>query len=120
MLSKREALGLILIMCVVGLIGIVAHHQGMLFCLFRRLTGIPCPCCGTTRACLAILRGDFAAAVGFNPLAVAVVFMGPFVLWLMTLRKTWPRYSVVLATILVWLAVFLNWAYLLFHDLSSC
>lgn len=40
-------------------------------CLFRSLTGVPCPTCGTTRAAVAFLEGDFAAAFTTNPLAAA-------------------------------------------------
>ena len=34
-------------------------------CVFRLMTGIPCPGCGMTRAWLAALRLDFAAAFAF-------------------------------------------------------
>jgi len=30
----------------------------MVVCLFRRLTGHPCPACGMTRASVALLQGD--------------------------------------------------------------
>jgi len=36
-------------------------------CPFRQLTGLPCPGCGMTRACLAMLRGNWAAVWKFNP-----------------------------------------------------
>jgi hypothetical protein len=39
-------------------------------CPFKILTGLPCPTCGATRACLALARGDLAAAWVFNPLLV--------------------------------------------------
>ncbi len=39
-------------------------------CIIKGLTGIPCPACGMTRACLAALRFDFAAAFGYHPLWV--------------------------------------------------
>jgi Protein of unknown function (DUF2752) len=38
-------------------------------CPFRRLTGIPCPTCGTTRAAVALLGGHLGAALALNPLA---------------------------------------------------
>lgn len=37
-------------------------------CIFRRVTGIPCPGCGMTRAHLAALRLDFKAAFFYHPL----------------------------------------------------
>ena len=46
-------------------------------CVFRLMTGIPCPGCGMTRAWLAALRLDFAAAFAYHPLfwIVPIVFM---------------------------------------------
>ena len=38
-------------------------------CIFRSLTGIPCPTCGTTRAATAFLHGDVMTAFINNPLA---------------------------------------------------
>jgi hypothetical protein len=40
-------------------------------CVFRSLTGVPCPSCGTTRAALAFLDGNLVAAVAANPLVTA-------------------------------------------------
>jgi len=45
----------------------VGPHLGS--CTFRRLTGIPCPTCGTTRTALALLDLDLGAAIVVNPLA---------------------------------------------------
>ena len=47
-------------------------------CVFRSATGLPCPLCGGTRACAALVEGDFLAAMQFNPglmplLALALV-----------------------------------------------
>jgi hypothetical protein len=55
-------------------------------CVFRSLTGFPCPTCGTTRAATAFLHGDLATAFTANPLAAAAglffVFGTPLVvLW---------------------------------------
>jgi len=41
-------------------------------CLFKRLTGVACPTCGATRGCLALLRGQVAAAWLCNPLLFTV------------------------------------------------
>jgi hypothetical protein len=37
-------------------------------CVFRRVTGIPCPGCGMTRAHLAALQLDFKTAFFYHPL----------------------------------------------------
>ena len=61
-------------------------------CVFRSLSGFPCPTCGTTRAATAFLHGDLAAAFTANPLAAVAGFLFVFgaplaVLW--TLAR-WP------------------------------
>ena len=38
-------------------------------CLFRRLTGIPCPGCGMTRAFAHLAKGEWAAAWANHPLS---------------------------------------------------
>jgi hypothetical protein len=42
-------------------------HTGMNLCLFKAVTGIPCPSCGTTRSVLDITRLHFGAAFYENP-----------------------------------------------------
>jgi len=55
-------------------------------CLFRALTGLTCPGCGSTRAMHQILHGHFAAAFMLNPLFLLAI---PFLLYALL------RYSVV-------------------------
>lgn len=47
-------------------------------CPSAALFGIPCPGCGLTRATLALVHGDFTAALGFHPLVflLAPVYLG--------------------------------------------
>lgn len=42
-------------------------------CGFHVFTGWPCPACGATRGVVALLRGEFAEALRFNPLVLLVV-----------------------------------------------
>ena len=89
-------------------------------CIFRQLTGIPCPTCGTTRTALALADLDLAGAFVVNPLATiaAVIFFvgGAFaLLWVAVrwplpnpgLRWTW-RWTIALIVVVV-----INWSYLI-------
>ncbi len=46
-------------------------------CIFRRLTGLKCPGCGSTRAVLCILRGDWAGSFKQNLMLIPeLTFVG--------------------------------------------
>lgn len=90
-------------------------------CTFRKLTGFPCPTCGTTRTALALLDFDLGAAFAVNPLAmlagVVFIFGGLAALvWALlrgptpTLSWRWSR-RWTMATVAV---ILINWAYLIF------
>lgn len=53
-------------------------------CLFKNLTGLPCPSCGVTRSLLLLATGDIYAALMINPLgglvAVLMVITPPWIL----------------------------------------
>jgi hypothetical protein len=36
-------------------------------CLFKDVTGLPCPSCGTTRSVVQLLHGNFSQAAYYNP-----------------------------------------------------
>lgn len=42
-------------------------------CLFRQTTGQPCPLCGGTRACAALVEGNFLAAWQLSPALMPVL-----------------------------------------------
>lgn len=52
-------------------------------CLIKELTGVSCPGCGMTRATMALVKLDFAAAVYYHPL---VFFLPPVVTGLIVFR----------------------------------
>jgi hypothetical protein len=60
------ALGLI----AVALLGL--DRLPLTLCVFRALTGLPCPTCGATRAAGRLAELDVAGAVALNPLATAL------------------------------------------------
>ncbi|MDI1430085.1 DUF2752 domain-containing protein [Polyangium sorediatum] len=44
-------------------------------CILHLTLGLPCPACGLTRAALALLRLDLAAATTFHPLALPLALV---------------------------------------------
>lgn len=44
-------------------------------CLISRVSGHPCPSCGTTRSAVAILHGDFQKGIMTNPTGLLVLIM---------------------------------------------
>jgi len=86
--------------------------------------GVPCPGCGLTRATLALLRGDFAAALRFHPLAPLLSPLFVFALgkvlvdyvratppragpaWLTSRTATWLASALLVLVLGVWLARF--------------
>ena len=58
---------LILPLALIAVIYLIFHLIGI-GCPIKFMTGISCPGCGMSRACISLLRLDFAAAFGFHPL----------------------------------------------------
>jgi hypothetical protein len=91
------------------------------FCLLKRLTGIPCPFCGSTRCLAACSSFDFASAIRWNPLTFLacvgiVLWFGVWTAdrffnqrWLVTVQR-WPVAPAPRALLVG--AVVLNWIYL--------
>ena len=44
-------------------------------CVFKGLTGLPCPTCGSTRALGRLFALDFAGALGMNPFTTLVAVL---------------------------------------------
>jgi hypothetical protein len=90
-------------------------------CLFRELTGLPCPTCGSTHAALALARLDLREAIAFNPLATtgAFVFLlggaAAAVASLAGRPLSEPRLSGPAPRAAALLAVAANWVWLLVH-----
>jgi hypothetical protein len=96
-------------------------HLPVTFCVFKGLTGLPCPTCGSTRALARLFGLDLAGAVAMNPLATLVaVVMAAWALADLVLLPRHRSLKVEVSTRLgnwlraaALLAFFLNWVYLL-------
>jgi len=59
-------------------------------CLFKDVTGFPCPSCGTTRSVSALIQGNIKDAVLINPFGIliaAAMLLIPFWIILDTITK---------------------------------
>ena len=77
-----------------------------LACPLRSLTGIPCPLCGMTRACVAAMHGHLGASLAFNPAGVLVVVAAVVAVlrpqWLSRLRIPMWTAALALGALWVW------------------
>lgn len=91
-------------------------------CVFKGLTGLPCPTCGSTRSVVHLAHGDILSALAMNPLTTLclVAAIVHFIASLMSVAFDLPRINVILAdkeknvmragVVMVLLA---QWAYLI-------
>lgn len=88
-MTKNRLYVLIFTACLLGFLysfyKIQSHHdEDFSVCLIKNTTGIPCPSCGTTRAIIAIFRGNFIESTYINPLGIlvlSIMIVAPF--WIM-------------------------------------
>lgn len=61
-----------------------AAKTSLSICLFKNITSIPCPACGTTQSVLSILGGNVSEAIFYNPLGfLAVILLLVAPLWIL-------------------------------------
>lgn len=129
MSSERKFYLLITVLLLVGYIwtGYALRNQlvagnNTQVCLFKNVTGIPCPSCGSTRSVVALLKGEIYEAVYLNPfgliLLLGMAFL-PFMLLADLFNKKLTLYHLYLRSIqrinnkrMAWvliLLVMLNW-----------
>lgn len=90
-ITRSRLYALLLIACLAGYIWLYlsitqngVESRLMEGCLVKHLTHIPCPSCGSTRALISMIQGDFLQALILNPfsyLIAGVLILIPF--WIM-------------------------------------
>ncbi len=77
------------------------HHPEQTVCLFKTVTGVACPSCGTTRGLMFLLQGDWWQATLMNPLAwllaAGMILLPAWFLW-DGIRRTTSFYHFYLRT----------------------
>jgi len=61
---------LLLIMILLLIPENIIYRNEVTLCIFKKITGIPCPFCGMTRASCDILHFRFLSALSYNPLSL--------------------------------------------------
>ena len=49
------------------------HKSEIGFCVFKKVTGLPCPSCGGTRAVLLLLQGKLIQSILLNPIGCLIL-----------------------------------------------
>lgn len=80
-------------LAVIAAVMLLSVHTGrpVSLCLFKRLTHLPCPTCGSSRAVLALLHGRVVQAWLYNPLVVTAGWAGLVILAVRAVTGRWPK-----------------------------
>jgi len=94
--------------------------QSVQLCLFRHLTGIPCPTCGFTHGVLSLLKGRPGQAWLYNPLLFSILCLfftaaGVRILFARSVRFRLRRRERIIAWSLAATLFFINWAYVILY-----
>ena len=114
--------GCITLSVVIALRIIEPFIQFLPVCNFHRLTGYPCPTCGSTRSLLALSYFHFIDAFKFNPLFTlgicGIELWGILSLFLLFFHRklTWKIYPAtgVFIRFFTVIIILLNWLYLIY------
>ena len=96
------------------------YDRAVSLCLFKHVTGLPCPTCGFTRGVLSLLSGRPGQGWLHNPLLFSVLVLGILatgirVLFARALKIRLTRMERIIAWLLVGVLFAANWAYVIFY-----
>jgi len=78
-MNRNRLYVLLSVACTIGFVWLAivyseeVNNENVGVCLFKRLTGIPCPSCGSTRSVLLLLKGDGSGAFSQNPFGLIIM-----------------------------------------------
>ena len=121
--SSSNAARVLLAGVIVAACVALAHAFGVTLCPMKRLFGVPCPTCGTTRAFAELLQGDVSGAFARQPLVMSCSLLGLPVLLVIRFVSDRRTMADLLAAVsrsaifwcLVAAAVLANWIYVILH-----
>lgn len=90
-LKKKYRLLLLAIVSGYFFVGVSAYLQtktSASVCLFKNLTGYPCPGCGSTRGTILLFKGHFMESILLNPVALIINVLAIIAI-VMIVRDLW-------------------------------
>ena len=119
--SSSNAARVLLSVLIVAVCVALAHAFDITLCPLKRLLGVPCPTCGTTRAFAELFRGDVLGAFARQPLVMSCSLLGLPVLFAMRIvfgrRKMSDILIAASRSVMFWslaaAAVLANWIYVI-------
>lgn len=86
-MNRTKLYRLLLLLCIAGYAWLLLHFftgdELAGGCLFKHLTHLPCPSCGSTRSVFALLQGEVISSLYWNPIGwVLLSLMIVVPLWL--------------------------------------
>ena len=92
-ISRNKLYKFLLLACLAGYIWVIfnasttANEKPVVGgCLFKYVTNIPCPSCGSTRAVVCFFKGEFLQSIYWNPMGVILIII-------MFLTPVWLGYD---------------------------
>ncbi|WP_142533039.1 DUF2752 domain-containing protein [Saccharicrinis carchari] len=81
-MSRNKLYGIILTACISGYIWLYLGIQkgineinSVEVCLWKHITNIPCPSCGSTRSVFSLINGDFIKSLLINPFGLFITLI---------------------------------------------
>jgi len=92
-LTKNKLYLFLLISCLAGYIWLyfnfrTNNNNEIGLCMFKHVTNIPCPSCGSTRSILSLFQGHFIESIYWNPIGLILVII-------MVASPIWIAYDLV-------------------------
>lgn len=96
-ISKSRLYALAMIACFAGylwlyynLTALQAEKQTIEVCLFKSITHIPCPSCGSTGAVIALIHGELIKSLSINPFGILITVI-------MLIMPAWILFDIITA-----------------------
>jgi len=77
-MARSRLYSLIAVACLAGYVWLIYLHTYVgtskqpTICMIKSITSVPCPSCGTSRAVILIMEGDYIEALKMNPLGFII------------------------------------------------